>query len=200
MYLPIMEEGHKRVWHPERKYAFFLPSFWSHRRNINRLNTYVSNLILSRWSQRQQYRKQHGDLSSPADVLDRILNVYETKKNVAQLSVRDIHQLRDEMKTFVLAGHETSAAMMSWAFYESLQDTANAKDLLHKMEDEASLVFGKGTDWCASNKTSEDLPSRDELSKLVISEAALKVRSRCFQFEVLCLRMCADFISCDYHL
>lgn len=27
-------------------------------------------------------------------------------------------QLRDEMKTFLLAGHETSAAMMTWATYE----------------------------------------------------------------------------------
>lgn len=29
-----------------------------------------------------------------------------------------IKQLRDELKTFMLAGHETSAAMMTWAIYE----------------------------------------------------------------------------------
>jgi cytochrome P450 len=27
-------------------------------------------------------------------------------------------QIRDEFKTFMLAGHETSASMMTWALYE----------------------------------------------------------------------------------
>lgn len=31
-------------------------------------------------------------------------------------------QLRDEIKTFILAGHETSAAMMTWAVYEFSKD------------------------------------------------------------------------------
>lgn len=29
-----------------------------------------------------------------------------------------MRQLRDEIKTFMLAGHETSAAMMTWATFE----------------------------------------------------------------------------------
>jgi len=185
-----MEEGHKRVWHPERKYAFFLPSFWKHLRNVHRLNEYVSNLIRTRWSQRlqkrqsqqQQQQQQQQDQSSKGDVLDRILAVYETKKNLTHLSERDVCQLRDEMKTFVLAGHETSAAMMSWAFYELLHDTESAKDLLRTVEEEATSVFGKDQDWCALNVTDKDLPSRDELSKLILSEAALKVRSLSFHF------------------
>eukprot|EP00590_Aulacoseira_subarctica_P006781 CAMPEP_0172414158 /NCGR_PEP_ID=MMETSP1064-20121228/853_1 /TAXON_ID=202472 /ORGANISM="Aulacoseira subarctica , Strain CCAP 1002/5" /LENGTH=418 /DNA_ID=CAMNT_0013150693 /DNA_START=929 /DNA_END=2185 /DNA_ORIENTATION=+ len=170
MYLPIMEESHRRLWHPELKYAFFLPSFWKNIRNVNSLNSYVSSLILNRWAQRRQqdYKPSHDDL------LERVLTFYERKKGLAPLSRRDVCQLRDEMKTFVLAGHETSAAMMTWAFYEILSKTADAERLLSKVKEEAASVFGKHSDWCSSNITENDLPPAEELSKLVISEAVLK--------------------------
>lgn len=29
-----------------------------------------------------------------------------------------VQQIRDEMKTFVLAGHETSASMLNWSLFE----------------------------------------------------------------------------------
>ena len=53
MYLPIVEEANKRVWHPERAFAFFLPFFWRHRRSCARLDEYVSKLINDRWELRK---------------------------------------------------------------------------------------------------------------------------------------------------
>lgn len=38
-------------------------------------------------------------------------------------------QIRDEMKTFVLAGHETSASMLNWSLFELLENN----DLMDKV-------------------------------------------------------------------
>lgn len=177
MYLPIMEESHKRVWHPERKYAFFLPAFWRNIRNVNNLNQYVTTLIRKRWLQRQEGKQQNQ--SPNKDVLERVFSFYEKRNGVtAQLSNRDVSQLCDEMKTFVLAGHETSAAMMTWSFYELLRNTADATNLLSKVKEEATSVFGKHSDWCSPNITENDLPPSDDFSELVLSEAVLKVRQQ----------------------
>ena len=82
-----------------------------------------------------------------------------------------IRQLRDEFKTFMLAGHETSAAMMTWALYELMMD----ENLVNQMNEETEQVFEKTLDW--KEVGLEKLPSRDKLSKLILSEACLKVSS-----------------------
>jgi cytochrome P450 len=185
MYLPIMEECNKRVWHPERKYAFFLPSFWAHLSNVHTLNSYVSALIEKRWKERQAQTKlnQH-------DILDRILDVYETKKHVTHsLSKQQIRQLRDEMKTFMLAGHETSASMMTWAFFEVLQP--DNKETAHMRKEaciEADRIFDKDLDWGnASSVSVEQLPSRSELDKLEYSLGCLKVSEAIQYMYIQCM-------------
>jgi len=172
MYLPIMEESHKRVWHPERNYAFFLPAFWINLWNVYRLNTFISNLIIRRWSERQKTTNENNGASQ--DVLGRIFVVYETKKQVSNLSSQDVRQLRDEMKTFILAGHETSASMMTWAFMEVLRpDTKEAEEMRNKARKEASQIFDPKQDW--SKASLGVLPPRSDLDKLYFSLACLKV-------------------------
>lgn len=121
MYLPIVDEGNKRVWHPERSYAFFLNFFWRHKLNCARLDEYVSSLIRARWTLRRtesagsRNERRH-------DILDHIMSTFEKDDIMKKWGEPMVRQLRDEMKTYMLAGHETSAAMMTWAFYELLQD------------------------------------------------------------------------------
>jgi hypothetical protein len=165
-----MEECHKRVWRPERFYAFFLPAWWQHQYQVYRLNSYVSGLIRKRWNERQQsgYR--------PDDILDRVLDAYEKEfPGSKHLPSSMVRQFRDEMKTFMLAGHETSAAMMTWALYELMGD----KSLMTELSKEGESVFGKPSrnDWVKLDTS--DLPPREKLSNLVYSEGCLKVsRSR----------------------
>lgn len=40
-----------------------------------------------------------------------------------------VAQIRDEMKTFVLAGHETSASMLNWSLFELMENS----DLMSKV-------------------------------------------------------------------
>ncbi len=135
MYLPIVEEGNKRVWRPERSYMFFAPFFWRYIFGVRRLNNYVSDLIQKRWDLRMTEKKSKsaggtggtggtgdaGGTGRVQDILDKVLNHFEKENPGKSLSSRDVRQLRDEFKTFMLAGHETSAAMMTWTFYELMQ-------------------------------------------------------------------------------
>lgn len=141
MYLPIVEEGNKRVWHPERSYMFFMPSFWRYIFGVRRLNNYVSDLILKRWDLRMVEKKtSHNENSNGGDnsnvgtkdILDKLLDHFEKENPGKHLSSVDVRQLRDEFKTFMLAGHETSAAMMTWTFYELMRDDKLVKKVCIK--------------------------------------------------------------------
>lgn len=170
MYLPIVDESNTRVWHPYRSYLFFLPFFWKYLANVRRLNVYVSKLIRHRWAVRQEERAT-GSTSRERDILDRVLQVYEKEVAPATaLPESAVRQFRDEMKTFMLAGHETSAAMMTWTLYELM---GNAK-LMEQVAVEGESVFGSAVDWRIA--TPSDLPSPEEVSRLVLAEASLKVR------------------------
>ena len=108
LYLPIVDESNVRVWHSYRGYCFFLPSFWKYHWNVYRLNAYVSQLIRQRWTVRQQQQQQSSSTSTRReDILDKVLIDYEKEfPNATVLPEYAVRQLRDEMKTFMLAGHE----------------------------------------------------------------------------------------------
>ena len=123
MYLPIVEESNIRVWQPERDFMIFMPFFWRHRHNVKKLNHFMETLILTRWDDIHA-GKTHNDM------LDLVLRHYKKENpNEHKLSSDAISQIRDEFKTFMLAGHETSAAMMTWALYELIQND----DLMEKV-------------------------------------------------------------------
>ena len=116
MYLPIVDECNTRVWQPWRSACVFLPFWWRHQYHISRLDSYVSKLIYQRW--KDGIRKH--------DMLDIVMGDAWDEK---VLSATTIRQIRDEMKTFLLAGHETSAAMMTWAFYEMMNSDTLMKEV-----------------------------------------------------------------------
>ncbi len=194
MYLPIVDEGNQRIWHPYRAYLPILPSFWRYQANVRRLNNYVSQLIQQRWQQRRrQQQEQQAILAGAAgvgsptssleqlpknvvDVLDQVLHHYELECRDAilppTLSKQVLHQFRDEMKTFLLAGHETSAAMMTWTVIELLVNP----QLLEQVVQEGYNVFGKGS---STTIIPKQAPPKEDLVKLVFTEACLKVQNSC---------------------
>jgi cytochrome P450 len=168
-YLPIVDEANARVWLPHRSYLLFLPAWWKQIYNVYRLNTYVSKLIRERWVCRRKEDCSSSSCTREQDILDRLLQVYEKEYGKCHLPASHVQQLRDEMKTFMLAGHETSAAMMTWALYEIM---ANDK-LLSELRKEGDSVFDPQTNWRIAKE--DEIPDANSLAKLVLSEAALRV-------------------------
>lgn len=76
----------------------------------------MKTTISNRW----ELRKSPNDVNRKKDVLDRLLDGVEEE----DWGDAAINQLCDELKTFILAGHETSSMMLTWAVLDSYSCTA----------------------------------------------------------------------------
>lgn len=70
-----------------------------------------------------------------------------------------------QIKTFILAGHETSASMLTWALYELTQNS----EYTRRVTAEADDVFGKGA------KADTPSPPSEKYNDLVFTQCCLKV-------------------------
>ncbi|EFJ45811.1 cytochrome P450 [Volvox carteri f. nagariensis] len=110
LYLPVMNEANHRVLRPYRMYLP-TPEWFRFRTRMSQLNEYLIDLFRRRWESRQRLGRQ-----KPADILDRIMEAIE--ESGAKWDAALETQLCYEIKTFLLAGHETSAAMLTWSTFE----------------------------------------------------------------------------------
>ena len=82
-------------------------------RTVRRLNAYVCDVIRKRWAERQAAGENYED----KDILDRVLSAVDP----ATWGEDVVLELRDQIKSFILAGHETSASMLTWTVYQLTQ-------------------------------------------------------------------------------
>ncbi len=123
MYLPIVSEMNNRVWNPFRRMAFFLPFWWRYRSTLKALDRYVSDMVLSKW-------KLGGSDPRTSEVMKKVMDgATMGKPGSNNISKSDIQQMLSEVKTFILAGHETSASMMSYTMVEIMKN----KDILQRV-------------------------------------------------------------------
>jgi cytochrome P450 len=116
------------------------------RRAIERVDRIV-------WKVIEQRRREGGER---ADLLGMLLRARDAETNQAM----DDKQLRDEVVTFLVAGHETTAVALSWTWY-LLSRHPEAERRLH---DEVAAVLGERAPALA------DLPSLP-YTRMVIEEA-----------------------------
>ena len=165
----------------------YLPtlSWFKFNAAVKTLNDYVSNLVENRWKLIISEKKQEIKNRRP-DVLDKVLsNIDENDWSPATVA-----QVRDEVKTFILAGHETSASMLAWTLYE-LQ---NHPECLKKVKEEADLVYG-------GNKGLNRIPERSELDKLVYTECCLRESLRKYSVVPSVVRKSSEAIDYNgYHI
>lgn len=179
MYLPIVEEGNLRTWSPQRMFLP-TPSWFRFRAAVKTLDDYVSGLIKRRWALRLIER------SKPAgrrpDVLDKVLSaIGEDEWGPAA-----IKQVCEEVKTFILAGHETSASMLAWSLYELTKNP----HCLERVRAEAHAVFGNG-------RSLTDIPARGELDALRYTECCLRESLRKYSVVPSVVRVASEAIEME---
>lgn len=124
LYLPVMEESNKRVLAPWR-YLYPLESF-KYNSRVHKLDTFIKSIIRTR----RDERKTQGAAYQKKDVLDKILDSVDKEKVTWNAAAET--QLCYEIKTFLLAGHETSAAMLTWTVYELARGDSTALERVRK--------------------------------------------------------------------
>ena len=177
LYLPIVEEANRRTWYPFR--AFLpLPATFAHSKAIKELNRYVTSLIKTRREEFVQGNRKN-------DILDKILDGVKDEPWTNDVLI----QLRDEIKTFLFAGHETSSAMMTWTMFEL---NKNPK-YLEKVVNEANEVF--------DTDDVSDIPFDRIKDGLQFTQAALKESLRKYSVvPVVTRQLVEDDDLCGYHI
>ena len=179
MYLPIVEEGNLRTWSPQRMFLP-TPSWFRFRAAVKRLDDYVAGLIKRRWTLRQIEQTQ--STGRRPDVLDKVLSAVAE----ADWGPSAIKQVCEEVKTFILAGHETSASMLAWTLYE----LTNNPQCLERVKAEAHEVFGNG-------RTLSDIPARGELDGLRYTECCLRESLRKYSVVPSVVRVASEAIEAE---
>ena len=179
LYLPVMEESNKRVLAPWR-YLYPVEAI-KYNSRVHKLNTYIKNIIRKR-------REERSKVENPPqnDVLDKILASVE-KEGIAWDS-RAETQLCYEIKTFLLAGHETSAAMLTWTVYE-LGKNSKALNTIRKEAKHAKV------------NDENEVPSRQAIENMEWTLSCLKESLRKYSVvPVVTRNMNAQDEICGYTL
>ena len=142
LYLPIMDECNARSLSPWRTYLP-TPEWFAHRKRVRQLDAAIIKIVRDRWD------KKRSGQNVPDDILERVLDqeLNEKRSEVER-------QLCYEIKTFLLAGHETSAAMLTWTMHE----LSNNGEATEKIRKESDKVFGR--------LKKDALPTRESLDTL----------------------------------
>ena len=120
------------------------------RRAVGDMNAAVYHIIRQRRS---------GDQQASGDLISLLMNARDEDG-----SMMTDQQLRDEMMTFLLAGHETTALALSWALY-LLSQSARAEEKLHEEVDRV---------------LASRLPSISDLPSLTFVDSVLKETMRLY--------------------
>eukprot|EP00598_Pedospumella_elongata_P007499 CAMPEP_0184967488 /NCGR_PEP_ID=MMETSP1098-20130426/849_1 /TAXON_ID=89044 /ORGANISM="Spumella elongata, Strain CCAP 955/1" /LENGTH=438 /DNA_ID=CAMNT_0027488957 /DNA_START=237 /DNA_END=1553 /DNA_ORIENTATION=+ len=190
MYLPIVTEGNLRTWNPERMYLP-TPAWFKFRRDVAKLNNYVTSLIEKRRELRKKEAASGAPVTRHQDVLDISLAAIPEEEWCSSV----VAQLRDEIKTFILAGHETSASMLAWSLYELSLDSNKAA--LEKLQAEARSVYAGHMDPKTGRVTS--LPARSELDKLTYADCCLRESLRKYSVVPTVVRINAQDVELGEH-
>jgi cytochrome P450 len=112
-----------------------------------------------------------------------------------------VQQIRDEVKTFVLAGHETSASMLAWTLYELHSQTgAKGDENIQKILAESNVVYkgcvdGSGrvvTMPARSVIAGDDVPANSEMRGLYYTECCLRESLRKYSIVPTVVRNCSE--------
>src|SRR5919112_4649117 len=158
-----------------------LPAPKGAREAIKELDSMVYGLISDR---RRRHQQDGSDNKRFDDLLSRLLEAQDS--NLAGPASLDSApsssngkmsdmQVRDEVMTIFIAGHETTANALTWTFYLLSQ----YPDVEKKLHDEIDSVLG-ATDGRNGNPVSNKIPTAEDIPKLQYAEKVLRESMRLY--------------------
>lgn len=178
LYLPIVHECNKRVWAPWRAYMPFLTGSRKRNHCLKELNSVLSDIICTRWEKRKEPK-----YTAKPDILALCMS------QIDHIDSHVIMELRDDVKTILLAGHETSAALLTWATYETIRHP----EIRKRIFDEAVKLFDPAncTRTMETRYGTRGIPSTDTVRDLVWTPAVLRETLRRHSVVPLVMRYAA---------
>lgn len=178
LYLPIVHECNKRVWAPWRAYMPFLAGSRERNYCLKELNAVLSDIIRTRWAKRKEPQ-----YTAKPDILALCMS------QIDKVDEHVINELRDDVKTILLAGHETSAALLTWATYETMRHP----DIRAKIVEEAVRLFDPAncTHTMETRYGPRGIPSTDSVRDLIWTPAVLRETLRRHSVVPLVMRYAA---------
>jgi cytochrome P450 len=153
-----------------------LPAVKGAREAKKELDSLMYQMIADR---RRQEQGNNNGKSSDNDLLSRLMQAHDpdTPNNIRTLSNNNEEkmpdrQVRDEVMTIFIAGHETTANALTWTFYLLSQN----QDVETKLHDEINSVLGDSRD----NNIESRIPSADDIPKLQYTEKVLRESMRLY--------------------
>ncbi|KAK4120994.1 cytochrome P450 [Parathielavia appendiculata] len=134
---------------------------WHRHRLSGKIDRQLEAMIQAHAEQQQQ---QQNGKAKPRDVLSLSLQGGD------QLTARLLAETRDQLKTFLFAGHDTTGILLAWLFYE----LSRSPHVLQAVRDELDELFGPDPDPAAVR---EKLlaPNGDELiQRMTYTTAVIK--------------------------
>lgn len=175
LYLPIVHECNRRVWEPWRAYMPWLKGSRTRNKCLKELNKVIESFIINRWENKEEFLKKN-----KPDILALCMN------QIQDMNPHTVLELRDDAKTMLLAGHETSAALLTWATYELIRHP----EVYAKVREEGKVLFDP-----ARCKESIDtpwgrrgVPTADDVRNLVWTPAVLRETLRLHSVVPLVMR------------
>ncbi|MCL7027869.1 hypothetical protein MKW94_017078 [Papaver nudicaule] len=130
---PVIKAVYGTLFEAEHRSTFYIP-YWK--------------LPLARWVVPRQ-RKFRYDLKVINDCLDGLIR-----------NAKDTRELRDDLMTMLIAGHETTAAVLTWAIFLLAQNP----EKMRKAQAEIDSVIGRG-------KTTYECVKKLEYIRLIVVES-----------------------------
>ena len=140
------------------------------------LDSLVYQLIADRRKRQEQDSNDYdgGKIHDGDDLLSRLMQAQNSDSPNSNQEKMSDKQVRDEVMTIFIAGHETTANALTWTFYLLSQN----QDVETKLHNEINSVLGDGSG--GYDNVGNRIPTADDIPKLQYTEKILRESMRLY--------------------
>jgi cytochrome P450 len=150
-----------------------LPAVKGAREAKKELDSLMYQMIADRRRRKkEQDYNNNGKSHDEDDLLSRLMQAQDSNSPNSNQEQMSDKQVRDEVMTIFIAGHETTSNALTWTFY-LLSQNRNVETKLH---DEINSVLGDGS----GNNVGNRIPTADDILKLQYTEKVLRESMRLY--------------------